>query len=70
MARTKIHEIPPGLPQVGANLLESHGNGDNTWVSPDEFSFHFQNFSSARSHALSVSAYGSRLQNQWLIKID
>ncbi len=62
-ALTKTHDFPRGLPDVGANLSESPGDGDNGLVSPDEISFQFVMFSSTRSHAVFVSTGGSRSQN-------
>jgi hypothetical protein len=51
------------LPAVGANLSKSPVNGDKGLVSPKKISFQSTMFSSARSHAVLVSARGSRSQN-------
>lgn len=38
-ALTKTYDFQPGLPRLGANLMESFGIGDNGFVSPEKFSF-------------------------------
>ena len=38
-ALTKTYDFLPGLPRLGANLMESFGIGDNGFVSPEKFSF-------------------------------
>lgn len=69
-AVTKTLELLRVLARVGANLPESSEHGDSGLLSPRKFSFQFAGFSSARSQALFGSASGSRLQHQWLVKID